>query len=343
MLFFPTAILEGSQLLQSSPITVLGASPPPYSNSEPPPTPKKNQSWNPQGHPTPTLKVSKLPSPTHTGSRVLRTTPQQSWDVPQPLRSNLLVSQGQPVARGASAASPRGNPGGLSATSQEFRVAQSLCKAILGSSRPPHTDLRVLNATPQLPPGPSQSPHTNPEKLSATPQPIPGCPIASLKPPPQSGGVQCHPTTPLKALLDTPRTPQRPKTNPRALNGTSRATSGCPTPPPTQARPRDPPFFPTPPAPHAKGSQRSPPSDPGPQQGFGVPPTALPVPPPPPPRDTALWIPAGPPRRRPRANTQTWRFSPQKRRAQSGAAHWSSARRPRFPLVPSTAEGRNQI
>lgn len=63
MLFFPTAILEGSQLLQSSPITVLGASLPPYSNSEPPPTPPKKQSWNPQGHPTPTLKVSKPPLP----------------------------------------------------------------------------------------------------------------------------------------------------------------------------------------------------------------------------------------------------------------------------------------
>lgn len=59
MLFFPTAILEGSQLLQSSPITVLGASLPPYSNSEPPPTPPKKT-------------ILESPRPSHTNAEGLK-------------------------------------------------------------------------------------------------------------------------------------------------------------------------------------------------------------------------------------------------------------------------------
>lgn len=172
-------------------------------------------------------------------------------------------------------------------------------------------------------PLPLQSPHSNPGLLSATPQPPPPKPTPGYStdtPAPQdkSECAQCNPPRNLRLPQDPPQLTREPQT-PRFL----------PTPNPSgPTRQR---FSKTPPQPF-----RTP-------RGLWGPPTALRGAAPPPPRDTALWIPAGPPRRRPRANTQTWRFSPQKRRAQSGAAHWSSARRLRPPLVSSMAEGRNQI
>lgn len=76
----PTAILGGSQLLQSDPTAIRRVSIPPHNNWDPQSLPPSNQFWIPQGRSTPTLEVSTLPSPpTHTPVlRSLRTTPERS-------------------------------------------------------------------------------------------------------------------------------------------------------------------------------------------------------------------------------------------------------------------------